>query len=99
MAQSTPTCTDLAEHLAFNASSTRNMAGLQMVYLGSESDREIAIQEDSSTTGTVSSHIQPASLDNTNPNGTQATIWLDTGDSDRERLGSRLGMCQNYMPV
>jgi hypothetical protein len=73
------------------------MTALQLVYLGSGTDEQIQIQEDTGKTWSLSAYIQPAT--DSSPIDTQATLWLDTGDSNRKQLGERMGMCHNYMPV
>jgi hypothetical protein len=98
LTQDTPTCADLSENLAFNASSSRNMTGFQLHYLGGD-PMEILIREDDSKTWTFSSYIHHAGPGIMDPNSTQATLWLDTGSTDRERLGETMGMCHSYMLV
>lgn len=93
------TCDDLSDGLAYNASVTHNTTALTLTYLGSDS--EPLIREDDGTNWQISSYIGPYTGmgDEYGENDTQAVLWLDIGESDMERLGNRMGFCQNYVPL
>ncbi|CAN9096236.1 unnamed protein product [Alternaria sp. RS040] len=94
------TCDDLSESLAHNASIIQNTTALNLVWLGDE--ERVAITEDDQTTWKISSYIGPGyngGMAKYNENETQAVLWLDTGDSDMERLGDLMGLCHSFVPL
>jgi hypothetical protein len=95
------TCDDLSASLAHNASVVHNTTALAFLWLGGDGD--LIIREDDRTTWQISSYIGPVYDRGYAPehdeNDTQAILWLDTGDSDMERLGRRMGFVHNYIPL
>ncbi|RYN84597.1 hypothetical protein AA0117_g811 [Alternaria alternata] len=94
------TCDDLSESLAYNASIIQNTTALNLVWLGDE--ERVAITEDDQTTWTISSYIGPGyngGMAKYDENETQAVLWLDTGDSNMERLGDIIGLCHSFVPL
>jgi hypothetical protein len=95
------TCDDLSGSLAHNASVVHNTTALAFLWLGGDGD--LIIREDDRTTWQISSYIGPVYDRGYAPehdeNDTQAILWLDTGDSNMERLGRRMGFLHNYIPL
>jgi hypothetical protein len=94
------TCDDVSESLAYNASVIQNTTALNIVWLGA--NERVMITEDDRTTWQISSYIGPGyngGMAEYGENDTQAVLWLDTGDSNMERLGDLMGLCHNYVPL
>jgi hypothetical protein len=91
-------CANLTRSLAYNASVTQDMYGLNVDVLGAGPD--VVINEYHSTTWQVTARIGPESLTgpvNSTSQNVTTTLWFDTGDKPQERLGGTMGMCHNVI--
>ncbi|XP_014551364.1 hypothetical protein COCVIDRAFT_20351 [Bipolaris victoriae FI3] len=96
----TLTCDDLSGGLAYYASVTHNTTAIKFAYLGANDG--VTISRDDTATWKISSRIGPAYDSDgvmSSENQTQTVLWLDTEDTDMERLGDHIGLCHNYIPL
>ena len=98
-AQDSSQCAAIASQVQYNASSTLTIPALSLSYLGSDPSN-VLIRNETSFSWTLSSYIQPRDNGaNSNPNITETVVWLDTAESDAERLGETMRMCHNFVSL